>query len=127
MNRLHRIIVSLIAPALLFGCSTGSESTLKPGADEVTIAWQKVQEGALLVDVRTPAEFNTGHLEEAVNVPLEEINTRLSEFGDDMDREIVVYCRSGRRSGLAAGILEASGYTSVSNGGGYALLKERRP
>ena len=60
-----------------------------------------VERGALLVDVRTPEEFAAGHVAGAINIPHLEVEARLVEFGADHEREIVVYCRSGNRSGLA--------------------------
>jgi phage shock protein E len=78
-----------------------------------------VARGALLVDVRSAQEFNTGHVEGAINIPHLDVAKRLSEFGDNRDREIVLYCRSGNRSGLAQESLKALGYTRVFNAGGY--------
>lgn len=68
-----------------------------------------VAAGALLVDVRTPAEFDEGHVEGAVNIPVQELATRLSEV--PRDKEVVVYCRSGGRSANATDILAEAGYT----------------
>jgi phage shock protein E len=78
-----------------------------------------VARGALLVDVRTPQEFSTGHVEGAINIPHTDVEQRLAEFGEDRAREIVLYCRSGQRSGLAQESLKALGYTRVFNAGGY--------
>jgi len=108
-------LVSLLV--LLSACSKGDES----------MAWQKINQGALLVDVRTPAEFNAGHLPEASLIPVNEVEKRLGEFGDDKNRPIVVYCKSGARSGRAQSILLANGYTDVTNGGGYQQLMSAKP
>lgn len=70
--------------------------------------------GAKLVDVRTPAEFAAGHVEGADNIPLAQLETRVDELGDKSD-PIVVYCRSGNRSGKAQAILQARGFTAVHN------------
>ena len=78
-----------------------------------------VARGALLVDVRSPQEFSAGHVEGAINIPHLDVEKRLSEFGENPDREIVLYCRSGHRSGLAQEGLKALGYTRVFNAGGY--------
>lgn len=86
-----------------------------------------VDRGALLVDVRTPEEFAAGHVEGAINVPHLDVESRLAEFGEDKDREIVLYCRSGNRSGLAQASLEKLGYSRVFNAGGYeAWLNENQ-
>lgn len=73
--------------------------------------------GALVVDVRTPGEFQSGHYPGAINIPVDEMNGRIAEFGDK-GASIVVYCRSGARSGHAAQVLKGNGYEKVVNGGG---------
>ncbi len=68
-----------------------------------------VAKGALLLDVRTPAEFQEAHVPSALNIPVQELATRLTELGTT-ERPIVVYCRSGGRSAAATGLLRAAGY-----------------
>jgi phage shock protein E len=75
-------------------------------------ARRMVAEGALLLDVRTPGEYAAGHLEGAVNVPVQVLATRLDELGAH-ERPIVVYCRSGHRSANAAALLRDAGFTDV--------------
>ncbi len=70
-----------------------------------------VSDGATLLDVRTPAEFDRGHLSGAINIPLQDLSARLSEL--DASRKIVVYCRSGGRSGGATKALKAAGFSEV--------------
>lgn len=69
-----------------------------------------VAQGALLLDVRTPAEFREGHVPQALNLPVQELPQRLHEVGPT-ERPVVVYCRSGGRSALAAQLLARAGYT----------------
>jgi phage shock protein E len=76
-----------------------------------------VSEGALLIDVRTPKEFDSKHIEKAINIPVDEVETRLKELGDPKGT-IIVYCRSGKRSAKARLILLKHGFTSVYNLGG---------
>lgn len=71
-----------------------------------------VEAGARLLDVRTPGEFADGHLDGAINIPLGDLDRRMSEL-DPKDRPIVVYCRSGSRSARAADKLEGAGYNAV--------------
>lgn len=71
-----------------------------------------VAEGARLVDVRTPQEFAASHLPGAVNVPVQELDRRMSELGPK-DEPIVLYCRSGSRSAYAARMLHDAGYSVV--------------
>ncbi len=70
----------------------------------------------ILVDVRTPEEFRGGHIPGAVNIPLQSLQSRLSEL--PQDETVVLYCRSGNRSADAARILERAGYESVYDMGG---------
>ena len=69
-----------------------------------------------LIDVRTPEEFASGHIQNAINIPLESLQDRLDEVPDDMP--IIVYCRSGNRSVTAAQILVAAGVQPVYDLGG---------
>ena len=62
----------------------------------------------LVLDVRTPEEFAAGHVPGAVLIPHDQLEARIAELGEP--REVVVYCRSGRRSGLAEPVLEAHGF-----------------
>ena len=70
------------------------------------------------IDVRTADEFNKTHVPEAVNIPYEEISDRIAEVTTDKDALIYVYCRSGRRSGIAREALSEAGYSNVVNIGG---------
>lgn len=78
---------------------------------------QYIKDRAFLVDVRTPEEFELGSAEGAVNIPLNEVNNKLSEFKSK--DKIVVFCKSGVRSGQAKSILENNGIENVINGGSY--------
>ncbi|MCB1177770.1 MAG: rhodanese-like domain-containing protein [Leptospiraceae bacterium] len=78
----------------------------------------KIDTGALIVDVRTAGEYAGGHYPNAINIPLDQVQARISEFGGDKNREIVVYCLSGGRSASAKRILESAGYKNVTNAGG---------
>lgn len=73
----------------------------------------------LLLDVRTPEEFASGHIAGAVNIPLQELPQRLGEV--PQDRTVVLYCRSGNRSAQAASILESAGYSGLYDIAGGVL------
>jgi|694.fasta_scaffold28506_6 phage shock protein E len=77
---------------------------------------------AMLVDVRTEEEFAGGSVKGAVNIPVDEVEDRLAEFGHD--RQIVVFCRSGSRSSRAMSILKSHGYDNVSNGGTWQQVND---
>lgn len=74
-------------------------------------ARQLVDEGALLVDVRTPQEYNERHIPGALNLPLQELEARTAEL--PKDRTLVLYCRSGNRSSMARRFLLSHGYDEV--------------
>lgn len=71
----------------------------------------------IIIDVRTPAEFATGHVGSAINLPLDQIAAGVMP-DVDLDEKIVVYCRSGGRAENAKQILEFNGFTNVTNAGG---------
>ena len=81
---------------------------------------EMIQNGAKVFDVRSPGEFSGQHYEGAINIPVDEVAQRLSEFGDDKSTAIIVYCGSGMRSGKAKQVLENSGFSNVVNGGGIS-------
>ncbi|MBL4913179.1 rhodanese-like domain-containing protein [Shewanella schlegeliana] len=102
-------------------------STIATAADQdAKVTWQKIEAGALVVDVRTPGEFAQGHLPNAINIPYEQINTKFANKQIAKDRSVVVYCRSGNRSGIAKQMLVSEGYTHVYNGGGYQMLMSQK-
>jgi len=70
----------------------------------------------ILLDVRTPEEFASGYIAGAINIPVQELDQRLSELSTD--KEIIVYCRSGNRSAQASTILSNNGFSSVADMGG---------
>jgi rhodanese-related sulfurtransferase len=70
-----------------------------------------------LVDVRTPREFATGHIPGAINIPVDDLRSRLGEL--PREREIAAYCQVGQRGYLATRILLQSGFKAVNLAGGY--------
>jgi len=83
---------------------------------------QEAWDAAVWIDVRTPGEFQTGHLDHAYNIPHTEIAKRISEVVTDKDRKINLYCASGGRAEIARKTLASMGYTQVTNAGGYKDL-----
>lgn len=74
-------------------------------------------EQVVLLDVRTEEEFATGHITNAINIPVDELEFRFNEL-EDRKAKILVYCKSGRRSVIACEILAERGFTNVYNMGG---------
>ncbi|GAB5465736.1 MAG: rhodanese-like domain-containing protein [Candidatus Kapaibacteriales bacterium] len=76
-----------------------------------------INNGAFLVDVRTPDEFSGGSVKGAVNIPLNVLPNQLAKF--ENKQNIIVFCQSGGRSGQAKNILEKNGFDNITNGGGW--------
>lgn len=89
---------------------------------------EKILKEATVVDVRSSAEYDHGHFPGAINIPFDQVGQRIGDFME-MKTPIVVYCKSGNRSAMAAHLLKQYGITQVYNGGGledimqYAILK----
>jgi|APDOM4702015118_1054815.scaffolds.fasta_scaffold08403_4 phage shock protein E len=81
------------------------------------------KEDVVVVDVRNTWEFDEGHIKNAVNIPLHEIPARIDEFKKP-GSTVILYCRSGNRSGAAVNILKQAGITNVYNGGGIFDLQK---
>ncbi|MBC7172924.1 MAG: rhodanese-like domain-containing protein [Polyangiaceae bacterium] len=99
-------LVGVLAVGLFFFFGRSGGGSSRPDARRL------VDEGALLLDVRTREEFAAGHLPGAINVPVQELSARIGEVGPK-DRPIVVYCRSGARSGSAARMLGGAGFSVI--------------
>lgn len=90
------------------------------GLDKGELLFAYIQEGAMLVDVRTVREFKSGSVPGALNIPLDTLGSQLHKL--PKENKIVVFCRSGMRSGQAKRILEQKGYTRVINGGTWTKV-----
>ncbi len=81
----------------------------------------KIVAGALVVDVRSRGEFEGGHYDGAINLPVDTLAKQTKRIGA-LDRPVIVYCASGGRSSQAAAILRGAGFTDVTNAGGLAHM-----
>ncbi|MGR5238783.1 rhodanese-like domain-containing protein [Vibrio alfacsensis] len=86
--------------------------------------WALIEQGAMIVDVRTPQEFANGHLDNAFNFPLSELDKHFANI--DKDTQIVLYCQSGNRSGKAYQYLQSQGFTNLHNAGGLVEIQESK-
>jgi len=105
------LLISILI--ILTACTKTGE--IKP---EITI-----DNNTILIDVRTKDEFKSGHLEKAINIPYTEIEEQIKSITKDTYKNIVVYCKSGRRSGIAQKTLLKMGYKKAVNGGSYKSLQ----
>jgi NADPH-dependent 2,4-dienoyl-CoA reductase/sulfur reductase-like enzyme/rhodanese-related sulfurtransferase len=96
-----------------------------PQADVESVMAKPAGERPLLVDVRTPQEYEAGHIPGAVNIPVDELRRRLAEL--PRDRDLAVYCQVGQRGYLATRILIQSGRQAVNLGGGYKTYRLFHP
>jgi rhodanese-related sulfurtransferase len=92
------------------------------GIKEVDFA-ELLSKGALIIDVRSKAEFRGGHIEGALNIPLRNLNTQLNTL--DKNRTFILCCASGARSASARSVLRSSGFDSVYNGGSWSRLQHK--
>ncbi len=94
--------------------------------DAAKKAWPMIESGALLVDVRSKEEFDEGHLDGAINIEWDKTDELMAAIGDDKQRQVVFYCRSGTRAGKSIVELNSKGYTNIFNATGFEALKETR-
>jgi phage shock protein E len=92
------------------------------GNEHTATLQNMIEKGAFLVDVREPIEFAAGTAKGAVNIPLGSIASNLEQFKGKAS--IVVFCRSGNRSGQAKIILEQNGFKQVVNGGTWEEVNQ---
>lgn len=85
---------------------------------------QLVNDGAIVLDVRTKGEYGSGHIKGSVNIPVDQLQKNLQKF-KDKKRTIITCCESGMRSASAKGILTSNGFINVHNGGRWASLNNK--
>lgn len=112
-----RVLAALLLTLALVSCS----STDEPGADVVPAAEAvaAIEDGAKVIDVRTPEEYDAGHLPGARNIDVsaDDFESRIEAL--DPTESYVVYCRTGNRSAAAVRTMLDAGFDDVVNGGGY--------
>ena len=96
------------------------------GAGQISVkdAQAYLKNGALVIDVRSPGEFNSGHLTNAINIPLDEITTAVPQRVKDKSQVLLLHCQSGMRSGMAQKKLISLGYTNAFNLGSYGRAEK---
>ena len=119
---MKKLILILLMVLLLTACGQDKEND--QGAVYVNITAEQAkqivdsEEGYIILDVRTQEEYDQGHIPGAILIPNTEIEARAEKILTDKDQLILVYCRSGRRSKLAAEALVELGYTNIKEFGG---------
>ena len=104
-------VAAISAIAMLTGCSSTNEAIKK--VDPVKFSEVIAQPGVIILDVRTPEEFNAGHITNAININLEgsDFSSEVSKL--DKNATVAVYCRSGNRSGVATDQMAEIGFTDM--------------
>ena len=121
-NTMKKLIILFLAVMMLTACGQDKEND--QGAVYVNITAEEAkqimdsEESYIILDVRTQEEYDQGHIPGAIVISHEEIEVRAEEVLTDKDQLILVYCRSGRRSKLAAEALVELGYTNIKEFGG---------
>lgn len=82
-----------------------------------------IKNGAVVIDVRTKAEYHQGHIKGSVNIPINNLSNHYSKLSKE--KTIITCCASGARSAQAKNILKSNGYSEVYNGGGWMRLKNK--
>ena len=119
---MKKLVFLLLAVMLLTACGQDKEND--QGAVYVNITAEEAkqimdtEEGYIILDVREQDEYDAGHIPGAILIPHTEIEARAEEVLTDKDQLILVYCRSGRRSKIAAEALVELGYTNIKEFGG---------
>ena len=119
---MKKLIFLLLAVMMLTACGQDKENN--QGAVYVNITAEEAkqimdsEEGYIILDVRTQEEYNQGHIPGAIVISHEEIEEKAEQVLTDKDQLILVYCRSGRRSKIAAEALAELGYTNIKEFGG---------
>ena len=124
---MRRLAPILAAATFAFKAEAADPGSIEPMALGERIAW--ADPSLVVLDVRTPAEYAEGHIPRAVNIMHTELAARVGELADARDRDVVVYCRTGRRAGEALGVLEQSGFRRLFHlKGDYTRWsEEKRP
>lgn len=120
-------LIILISVLFICGCTNSNiKSYTSISADK---AYQMIRnEDVIIIDVRSKEEYNTGHVKGAINIAHDVIANEIKKVTTDLDKKIIIYCRSGARAETASNVLVDLGYTNVYTFGGlnswqYELTK----
>ena len=119
MKKLLAVAISAVAISTSFVAYANTA----PQTEQSAVQPEKAK--GVWIDVRSAEEFNAGHLQDAVNIPHDQILARIQAVSPDKNAPINLYCRSGRRAEAALTELKNAGYTNVTNHGGYEDLVKK--
>ena len=118
------VALALLATFIVAGCGNDDSSEVEAVRAATAAEAVEMLEARTVVDVRTPAEYAAGHVAGAVNIDVEasDFAERVAEL--DPEAPYLLYCRSGRRSAIAAEIMAEAGFTDIIDAGGLEPLAE---
>ena len=120
MNRLNTLLIACVIAVLV----PTWVAAAAPGPVSSEVLWSQIESSTatLIVDVRTPEEFAGGHVPGAINVPIDDLQSRLAELAPHRQTGVVVYCERGPRAGYAVSILEQAGFSNIRYLKGHMAL-----
>ncbi len=118
------VSLSVVSGGMLAWSFLGSRLSGIEQADTLK-ATRLYNDDALILDVREDKEYAAGHIPKAKHIPLGQLNSRIKELDKHKNKQILVTCRSGQRSGRACGILKKAGFETVFNQSGGIIAWER--
>jgi rhodanese-related sulfurtransferase len=124
---MKRLALTILLTVLALPASAGEVQSISP--DQLLTEMKADRQQILLLDVRTPKEYMEGHVPGAVNVPLDQLESRVGEVKARGAEKVVVYCESGRRAGEAEAMLESAGVSNVYDLDGHmkGWREDKRP
>lgn len=112
---MKRIVMLCMCAMMLCSCGTEEKETDKVVSQNINCTQKEelMNEGAVLIDVRSASEYAEGHLDNSINLTVDTIGVNIEKLVSDKNTKIIVYCRSGNRSATAANTLINLGYKNV--------------
>ena len=110
-----------LSSLLLYGCSNNTSNdniNVKKISSEEAKSIIDSSNDEIIVDVREKNEYEEGHIKDSILIPLDTLENTIEDIIKDKDSQILVYCRSGRRSAEASKIIKSLGYTNIYDFGG---------
>jgi rhodanese-related sulfurtransferase len=109
----RRVFGLLLASLVSAGALAAEPALVQMSQEALLERQQKGDDATYVLDVRSPEEYASGHVPGAVNIPYDQVASRMAEV--PRDRDVVLYCKSGRRAGIAAEALAGQGYTRLQH------------
>ena len=119
---MKKLLIAVLSAAAISAPFVASADTASQTTQNMA---QPEKAKGVWIDVRSADEFNAGHLQDAVNIPHDQILARIQAVSPDKNAPVNLYCRSGRRAETALTELKNAGYTNVTNHGGYEDLVKK--